>query len=94
MASLPRYKNKDRRKQPSGPAPIKHVVPAPDLQNRHRKRLIAFGGIFKEIRKELFLDDVEEGDLIKVSDDEDKESSTGKELIAVWNWERKNYFVR
>lgn len=60
----------------------------------YRKRLIAFGGIFKEIRKELFLDDVEEGNLIKVSDDEDKESSTGKELIAVWNWERKNYFVR
>lgn len=38
MASLPRYKNKDRRKQPSGPAPIKHVVPAPDLQNRQDPR--------------------------------------------------------
>ena len=29
------------------------------------KRLISFGGIFKEIRKELQLEDVESGDLIK-----------------------------
>lgn len=59
----------------------------------YRKRLISYGGVFKDIRKRLFLDDVEEGDLINVSD-EDKEASTGKELIAVWNWERKNYYIK
>ena len=58
----------------------------------YRKRLIAFGGIFKEIRKELFLDDVEDGNLINTSNAE--ESPTGIELIAIWNWERKNYYVR
>lgn len=57
------------------------------------KRQLGFGGIFKEIRKELQLDDVESGDLINI-DDEQKESSLGKEIVAMWNWERKNYFIR
>jgi plasmid rolling circle replication initiator protein Rep len=59
----------------------------------YRKKLISYGGIFKEIRKRVFLDDVEEGDLINVAEGE-KENSLGKEVIAFWNWERKNYFLR
>ena len=57
-----------------------------------RKRLISFGGIFKEIRKELQLDDVEDGNLIHVSS-EDEELTTGQMIVARWNWERKNYFI-
>ncbi|KAB2110351.1 hypothetical protein AG0111_0g1242 [Alternaria gaisen] len=38
MASLPRYKDQYRRKQPSGRASIKHLVPAPDLQKRQDPR--------------------------------------------------------
>ena len=58
-----------------------------------RKRLISFGGVFKEIRKELQLDDVETGDLIKTSSEEDEELTTGQVIVARWNWERKNYFI-
>ena len=57
------------------------------------KRLISFGGIFKEIRKELQLDDVETGDLIKTSSEENEELTTGQVIVARWNWERKNYFI-
>lgn len=34
------------------------------------RRLCAFGGIFEDVRKQLKLDDAEDGDLIKVGDDE------------------------
>ena len=62
-------------------------------EGMHRKRLISFGGIFKEIRKELELDNIEEGDLINTSDD-DTTSTTAQEIVAIWNWDRENYFVR
>ena len=58
----------------------------------HRKRQIGFGKLFKEIRKELQLDDIEEGNLIDVQKD-DEDTSSVKEVIAKWNWERKNYFI-
>ena len=57
------------------------------------KRQIGFGGLFKEIRKELQLDDVERGDLIHI-DDENQDVSIGVEIVAIWNWERKNYYVQ
>lgn len=57
------------------------------------KRQIGFGGLFKEIRKELQLDDVERGDLIHI-DDENQDVSMGVEIVAIWNWERKNYFIK
>jgi len=60
----------------------------------HGKRLVSYGGIFKEIRKELKLKDIEEAELITTdSVDEDKEEITAKEIVARWNWERKNYFI-
>lgn len=58
----------------------------------YRKRQIGFGKLFKEIRKELQLDDIEEGNLIDVQKD-DEDTSSVKEVIAKWNWERKNYFI-
>ena len=59
----------------------------------HRKRLISYGGLLKEIHKELNLDDVEDGDLVHV-DDEDEASQDGYSIVAVWNWERRNYFIQ
>lgn len=62
-------------------------------EGMHRKRLISFGGIFKEIRKELSLDNIEEGDLINTSG-EDTTSTTAQEIVAIWNWDRQNYYVK
>ena len=59
----------------------------------YRKRQIAYGGIFKQIARELRFDDVENGDLIVV-DEETGEITNGTKLVAVWNWERKNYFLK
>lgn len=65
-----------------------------DLTNGlHRKRQIGFGKLFKEIKAELALDDVEEGNLVQTGAEEMTES-TGREIVAFWNWDRKNYFVR
>lgn len=59
----------------------------------YRKRQIGFGKLFKEIKKELALDDIEDGNLIKTGDD-DQTSNAGREIVAVWNWDRLNYFVK
>lgn len=59
----------------------------------HRKRLVSYGGLLKDIHKKLNLDDSEDGDLIH-TDDEEKADEDGYSIIAMWNWECKNYFVR
>src|SRR5699024_11761973 len=59
----------------------------------HRKRLICYGGLLKEIHKKLNLDDTEEGDVIHTDDDE-KADEEGDSMIAMCNWERKNYFIK
>lgn len=59
----------------------------------HRKRLISYGGLLKDIHKKLNLDDAEDGDLIH-TDDEDKADEDGFSIIAMWNWNRKNYFIK
>lgn len=65
-----------------------------DLLTRlERKRQIGFGKLFKEIKAELTLDDVEEGNLVQTGSEENSES-TGREIVAFWNWDRLNYFVR
>jgi plasmid rolling circle replication initiator protein Rep len=43
--------------------------------------------------QKLNLDDTEEGDLIHTDDDE-KADEDGFSIIAMWNWERKNYFIK
>lgn len=60
----------------------------------HRKKLISYGGLLKEIHKELNLDDAEDGDLIHVDDDDKKINEDAYSIIAVWNWERKNYYIK
>lgn len=60
----------------------------------YRKRLVSYGGLMKEIHKDLNLDDEEDGDLIHVDEDnEDVSDDEAYSLIAYWNWERRNYFV-
>src|SRR5699024_330349 len=46
----------------------------------YRKRLISYGGLLKEIHKELNLDDAEDGDLIH-TDDEEKADEDGFLLL-------------
>ena len=59
-----------------------------------KKRMIAYGGLLKQIHKQLNLDDVEDGDLVHVGDDEKEVSENAFSVVAYWNWERNNYFVR
>lgn len=59
-----------------------------------RKRLISYGGLFKKIRNELKLTDVEESDLLKLNSTEDDEIEIGNDIVAYWNWHRKNYFLK
>lgn len=61
----------------------------------HRKRQIGYGLLFKEIRKKLQLDDVEDGDLQNIgADEEDETSETAQMIFAKWNNMRKNYFIK
>jgi plasmid rolling circle replication initiator protein Rep len=63
------------------------------LTGLHRKRQIGFGKLFKEIKKDLDFDDLEDGNLIQTGDDTEGTSS-GREIVAIWNWERKNYYLK
>lgn len=59
----------------------------------YRKRQIAYGGLLKVIKKELELDDAENGDLVNVADDE-KIDTLGDYVIAKWDWRRWGYFIK
>lgn len=60
----------------------------------YRKRLISYGGLLKEVHKELNLDDIEDGDLVHVDDEEKESSKDAYSIMAYWNWERANYFIK
>jgi len=61
----------------------------------HRKRLISYGGLLKEIHKELNLDSAEDGDLVKINDENDDEKEDeGFTVTAMWNWNRQNYYIK
>jgi len=57
----------------------------------HRKRLIAFGFIFKDIHKKLNLDDTEDGDLTNTDNEDLREDLTDIILRYQWNIGIKNY---
>lgn len=59
----------------------------------YRKRQFGYGGIFKIIKKQLALDDVENGDLIHTSDDKN-DLSEGTKIVAIWNATKQNYFLK
>lgn len=63
------------------------------MDGLYKKRQLGFGGIFKDIRKKLHLDDIENGDLVNTSD-EKTETTTGEVIVAYWNYRRGNYFIK
>lgn len=56
------------------------------------KRLIGYGGILREIRRELELDDPEDGDLIRTTD-EDPVANGIAEVTAYWHIGIKDYVI-
>lgn len=64
-----------------------------DLYNGlYRKRQLGYGGLFKRIKKQLQLDDVENGDLIHTTGN--NEVSEGTKIVAIWNATKQNYFLK
>lgn len=63
------------------------------MSGLHRKRQIGFGKLFKEIKKQFDFDDLDDGNLVKTGEDTESRS-TGREIVAIWNWERKNYYIK
>lgn len=65
-----------------------------DLYNGlYRKRQLGYGGLFKAIKKQLALDDAENGDLVHTSDDKEN-ISKGTEIVAIWNANKQNYYLK
>ena len=62
-------------------------------QDCHRKRQIGFGKLFKEIKKDLDFDDLEDGNLIQTGDDTESTSS-GREIVANLELGKKNYYLK
>ena len=65
------------------------------LTGLHRKRQLAYGGLLKEIKKELFGEDKPEDqqDLVHV-DEETGEILDGEDVVAAWDWQRRNYYIQ
>ena len=59
----------------------------------YRKRMIAYGGLLKKVHKQLNLDDVEEGDLVRVDDEDSDIEEKAYSIVARWNWKAQNYFI-
>lgn len=59
----------------------------------YRKRMIAYGGLLKKVHKQLNLDEVEDGDLVRVDDEDSDEEEKAYSIVAQWNWKLKNYFI-
>ncbi|MHC3903408.1 protein rep, partial [Streptococcus thermophilus] len=47
----------------------------------------------KTIKKQLALDDAENGDLVHTSDDKEN-ISKGTEIVAIWNASKQNYYLK
>ncbi len=72
---------------------IENAQVVDDLYNGlYRKRQLGYGGLFKEIKKKLALDDAENGDLVHTTDD--SEVSDGTKIVAIWNATKQNYFIK
>lgn len=58
-------------------------------------RQISYGGLLKEIKQDLKMEDVENGDLIHVGDDEysKEKMEAAEEVVAKWDFNKQNYFM-
>lgn len=57
------------------------------------KRLIGYGGLLREVHKELNLDDAEDGDLVHVSE-EDEIANGAFEVMAKWHIGFRDYVIQ
>ena len=57
------------------------------------KRLISYGGLLKEIHKELQLSDAEDGDLIHIDEDSDEVANGALDVMAYWHVGLNNYVI-
>ncbi|WP_144474386.1 protein rep [Bacillus pumilus] len=57
------------------------------------RRLIGYGGILKDIHKELNLTDAEDGDLVRIEEDDDEVANETFEVMARWHVGIKNYII-
>lgn len=87
--------NLEERSQYSGFSKKQLVIEAEHLENALSRVLVdkTKSGKVRPWREKKNLDDTEEGDLIHTDDDE-KADEDGFSIIAMWNWERKNYFIK
>ena len=64
------------------PEETKERITGDLFEGLYRKRQIGFGKLFKTIKKELDLDDVEDGNLVQTGEDS-QEVSRGQEIVAL-----------
>lgn len=57
------------------------------------KRLIGYGGLLKQIHKELNLGDAEDGDLVYISEN-DEVANDAFDVIGKWHIGLKNYVIK
>lgn len=57
------------------------------------KRLIGYGGLLKQIHKELNLGDAEDGDLVYISEN-DEVANGAFDVIGKWHIGLKNYVIK
>ncbi|WP_138824842.1 protein rep [Bacillus altitudinis] len=57
------------------------------------RRLIGYGGILKDIHKELNLTDAEDGDLVRIEEEDDDVANETFEVMAHWHVGIKNYII-
>ncbi|MEC3813984.1 protein rep [Bacillus altitudinis] len=57
------------------------------------RRLIGYGGILKEIHKGLNLTDAEDGDLVRIEEDDDDVANETFEVMAHWHIGINNYII-
>lgn len=57
------------------------------------KRLISYGGLLKDIHKELNLQDAEEGDLVHIDDESDDVANGAVDVMAYWHIGLNNYVI-
>ncbi|OJT53970.1 protein rep [Bacillus licheniformis] len=58
------------------------------------RRLIGYGGILKDIHKKLNLCDAEDGDLVKIDEENDEVANEVFEVMAYWHPGIKNYIIK
>nr|AAA74580.1 replication protein [Lacticaseibacillus casei] len=58
-------------------------------------RQISYGGLFKQIKQDLKLEDVDKGDLVHVGNEEysKEQMEAAEEVVAKWDFKKQNYFM-